>query len=82
MVVHHIHPKNLSTFILLYVAVTFLVSSKPSFHPACNKLFETEFEVLNYKISLIFAIYLYGQISLAPSSLQQRGAQMVHNCYT
>jgi hypothetical protein len=82
IVVHHIHPENLSTFIALYVAVTFFVSSKPSFHTVSKKFLETEFESLNYNIFSIFLIYHFKQISLAPSSLQQRREQLVHNCYT
>jgi hypothetical protein len=49
MVVHHIPPENLSSFIALYVAFTFLVSRTPSFHIVSKNVLETELEALNDK---------------------------------
>jgi choline-glycine betaine transporter len=49
MVVHHIPPEILSTFIALYVAFTFFVTTTPSFHIVCKNFLETELEALNDK---------------------------------
>jgi len=49
MVVHHIPPENLATFIVIYVAFTFFYSTTPSFHIARKKFLETELEVRNNK---------------------------------
>jgi hypothetical protein len=49
MVVHNIPPENLSTFIALYVAFTFFVSTKPLYNIGSNKFLETELESLNDK---------------------------------
>jgi hypothetical protein len=46
MVVHHIPPENLSTFIARYVAFTFLISTTPSFHIVSKNFLETELEEL------------------------------------
>jgi len=53
MVVHHIPPppfprKNLWTIIALYVALTFFVTTTPSFHFVSKNVLETELgEALN-----------------------------------
>jgi hypothetical protein len=47
--VHHIRPENISSFIALYVAFTFSVSTTPSFHFVSKNFLETELEALNDK---------------------------------
>jgi hypothetical protein len=47
MVVHHIPLENLSTFIALYAAFTYFVSTTPSFHIVSKNCLETELEALN-----------------------------------
>jgi hypothetical protein len=53
MVVHHILPENLWTFIAIYVAFTFFVSTTPSFHFVSKFFLGTELgEALNDKVYL------------------------------
>jgi hypothetical protein len=62
MVVHHIPPENLSTFIALHVAFTFFVSTTPSYHTVCKNFLETEVEALKDKeIFPFFTTYHYNK---------------------
>jgi len=49
MVVHHIPPENLSTFITLYLAFTSFVSIAPYFHTVSKNFLEMKLEALNDK---------------------------------
>jgi hypothetical protein len=78
MIVHHIPLENLSTFIALYVAFTIFISTTPSFRFVSKNFLETEFEALNdKKIFPFLASCHFINFSLAPSSLQQRGTQLL-----
>jgi hypothetical protein len=48
MVVHHISPENISTFVALYVAFTFFYTT-PSFNIAHKSFLEMELEAINDK---------------------------------
>jgi hypothetical protein len=64
MVVHHIPPENLSTFIAL---LAFFVSTTPSFHFVCKNFLETELGAHNDKD--IFPVFTTDHLATSTGSI-------------